>query len=239
MQGHVQLPHPGQIARRRIVKYVATRYALHSRRRVFDDMAPLLNDDLINRIVEFFTRRSVLSDSDTPTTAPDAPDLVTRLFCECEHRHLVGDEKAIEDTASSLEARSVFFHQRVLIFAKPSLNTMNMHVWLDAIFGLDVIMIHDQTMFAEWLYRHIASVDFLILERDSFEDESSFSRFLVKAREIADGLPLIVMGRNFRSDDFEPSWYDPWDISLRIPISQISCWMSVKKAADITLNGRI
>lgn len=145
----------------------------------------------------------------------------------------------MENTASGLKARSVFFHERVLIFAKPSQNTMNMHVWLETIFGLEVVVVHEHAMFNEWLYRHVASVDFLIAEQGSFTDDSAFSRFIVKAREIADDLPLIVMGSNFRSNDFEPSWHDPWDISMRIPVSQVSCWMSVKTAADITLHGRM
>lgn len=199
----------------------------------------MLNDGFVERFVRFVAELGTRRNSYNPMSPSEDGNLAARLFCEYENRRHPCVRSCVETTASDIKARSLFFHERALIFARPSQNTMNLHVWLETIFGLDVLIVHEPQMFNEWLFRHVASVDFLIVEQDSFTDQSTFSRFMAKAREVADDLPLIVMASTLRGNDFEPSWHDPWDISLRIPVSQISCWMTVKTAANLTLNGRL
>lgn len=203
-----------------------------------NDQFTAVNDRIVSRVFDFVLG---IASRDTIKARCDClsgSDLSERLFRDYARREKAVVWSSAEKTAADLKGRSVFLHERALIFAKPSHNTMNMQVWLETIFGFDVVCAHDPAQFNEWLFRHAARADFLIVEQDSFADQNSFSRFMAKAREVADDTPLIVMGSCFKSNDFEPSWHDPWDISLRMPVSQTSCWLTVKAAANLTLNGR-
>lgn len=199
---------------------------------------PSFGDVIVERLSNFIARYLVGDKSVKTNRSPNQPDLSTRLFRDAERRKGAIVWASVDERAAEVEAREVFIHKRALIFAKPSHNTMNLQVWLESIIGFDVVCVNEPRLFSEWLFRYVASADFLIVEQDSFSDHASFSRFVTKAREVAEDLPLIVIGSQFQANDFESSWHDPWDISLRVPVTQTTCWLAVKAAAHLTLNGR-
>jgi len=166
--------------------------------------------------------------------------LSEKLFDEYDRRVADVKSTSMEETARDIKQRDVFENRTAIVFASCSQNTMNLQIWLETIFDLDVVMVYESSQFYEWLYRFADLADLVFIERDSFVgDAPSLGRFMCAANEAYLECPILVMSKDFETNSFELVETDQTcDITLKAPLSQSSIWQAMKAAGDIALNGK-
>lgn len=165
--------------------------------------------------------------------------LEQRLFYECELREGHAEHGTIPKGAKEMAPEGAFVTRQVLFFAQPCFNTQNVERWLEGMFDLRVMVPRNTTFYHEWLFRYATEAGLIIIDKDSFGGEqSSFQRFAKIAREMCEEVPMIVLSRDFRVNDFDLSWSDNWDVSLQSPVSQHTLGLAIEVASDIAINGR-
>ncbi|MFO7771975.1 MAG: hypothetical protein R6V38_11640 [Roseovarius gahaiensis] len=183
---------------------------------------------------------SGFSKNDPVTPAWNDGGLSQKLFDEYDHR--VADIKcsSLQDTANDIKQRDAFQNGTAIVFASCSQNTMNLQIWLETFFDLNVVMVYEPSQFYEWLFRFADLADLVFVERDSFVgDAPAFGTFMCAANEAYPDCPIVVLSNEFETSSFEVVDEDQtFDITLKSPLSQTSIWLAMKAAGDIALNGK-
>ncbi|MFO7772310.1 MAG: hypothetical protein R6V38_13385 [Roseovarius gahaiensis] len=181
-----------------------------------------------------------LSDDAPAKSSWNDGGLSQKLFDEYDRRMADIKSTSIEATATDLKQRNVFEKGTAIVFASCSQNTMNLQIWLETIFDLDVVMVYEPSQFYEWLFRFADLADLVFVERDSFVgDAPAFGTFMCAANEAYPDCPIVVLSDEFETSSFELVEEDQkFDITLKSPLSQTSIWQAMKAAGDIALNGK-
>jgi len=166
--------------------------------------------------------------------------LSDKLFTEYDRRVAEIKSTSIDSTANDIKQRGVFENATAIVFAAASHNTMNLQIWLETIFDLDVIMVYEPSQFYEWLFRSAEQADLVFVERDAFHGEApAFGTFIRAASEAYPHSPILVLSQDFETAPCKVTHGDQmFDISLKSPLSQTSIWLAMKAAGDIALNGK-
>lgn len=183
------------------------------------------------------TRRFQDDASEKPVSYHGLSD---KLFTEYDRRVTEIKATSIEGTANDIKQRDVFENGTAIVFAASSHNTMNLQIWLETIFDLDVIMVYEPSQYYEWLFRFAEIADLVFVERDTFVgDAPAFGTFMCAASEAYPHAPIVVLSQNLETDYYQGLNDDQtFDISLESPLSQTSVWLAMKAAGDIALNGK-
>lgn len=163
-------------------------------------------------------------------------DLSSRLFRQCEQRYKLNQSSAYKCNAHGFGDQELFFHNRILMFSRPSNDMVNIRSWAEANYGMEVLFVHERINYFSGLLYNFHSVDLIIVGRDSFdEDDSGFFRFIELVRDTCKYLPLIVLDRRLKQNEFVSSCSAPWDIGLTSPVSPMGIQAAFRAAANITV----
>jgi len=183
---------------------------------------------------------TLLFQNDVRETPVSYHGLSDKLFCEYDRRVTEIKSTSIEGTANDIKQRDVFENGTAIVFAASSHNTMNLQIWLETIFDLDVIMVCEPSQFYEWLFRFAEIADLVFVERDAFiSDAPAYGTFMRAASEAYPHAPIVVMSQDFETKTHQEINDDQtFDITLKSPLTQTSVWLAMKAAGDIALNGK-
>ena len=192
------------------------------------------------RVSTFSTQFFQDTAGEVPARAHGTHGLSDKLFVEYDRRAADATPASITSTAEDMKQKAIFENGTAIVFAAASHNTINLRIWLETIFGLDVIMVHEPSQFYEWLFRSADLADLVFIDRDSFGDDApAFGTFMSVAADAFPHSPILGMSREFESSSYDiPNDDQRFDISLKLPLSQTSVWLAMKAAGDITLNGK-
>lgn len=209
----------------------------HPKASVVQDM----NYPFFHRLIDRLGKLGVgLSKDDPVKSCWNDGGLSQKLFNEYDRRMAEIRSASIEETATDLKKRDVFEKGTAIVFASPSQNTMNLQIWLETIFDLDVVMVYEPSQFYEWLFRFAGLADLVFIDRDSFVgDAPAFGTFTCATNEAYPDCPILVLSKEFETNSFDLGEKDQtFDFTLKSPLSQTSIWQAMKAAGDIALNGK-
>lgn len=173
---------------------------------------------------------------DPPRLGTYEHDVPQKLFETYDQRISDTNNEPLKETIKTLKQNNGL----AIVFATCSHNTMNLQIWLETIFKMNVVMVYEPSQFYEWLFRFADDADLVFVERDSFvEDAPTFKTFMLAANEVCRRCPILAFSRDFDSNSFALTEEDePFDIALKSPLSQTSVWLAMKAATDIAQHGK-
>ncbi|MCM2563267.1 hypothetical protein M8756_13910 [Lutimaribacter sp. EGI FJ00015] len=192
---------------------------------------------------QFFTT-STLTQKQANPLLPDwlkgqSKRYVQRLLPEVSHvkdvpkRRISTPAPTPANDRRELSARGQLPLGQAMLFADSSFATSDTRTWLEELYGLTVVNVHDRVGYHEWLLKCGKTSDLFIVDADSFEsDQVLLGKFNEAVKRSFPLRPVILLSSDASINRFTPLPGAPGDVVLKKPVSRTSLWLGVKAAMD-------